>query len=104
MKLKEKYQLAQVTVNEIVQDIDAMVGNIACDLRLRVTSVLEEADVNLALVPDFANAFNGPTIVQPFAGLHTEHLQNKFYRQHLGLVVSNIIVVIMPWSWLRMFK
>lgn len=86
LKLKEKYQLSQATVNEIVQDIDAMVGNIACDLRLRVTSALEEADVNLALVPDFADAFNAPTIVQPSAGLHTQHLQNKFYRQHLGLV------------------
>ena len=70
-----------------MQDIEAMVGNIACDLRLRVTSVFEEADVNLALVPDFGDAFNAPTVVQPFAGLHIEHLQNKFYRQHLGLVV-----------------
>ena len=75
-----------------------MVGNIACDLRLRVTSVLEEGNVNLAMVPAFTDAFNAPAIVQPFEGLHTEHLQNKFYRQHLGLVVSNIIVVIMPIS------
>ena len=94
LTLKEKYQLSQTTVNEILQDIEAMVGNIACDLRLHVTSVLEEANVNLALVPDFTDAFNAPAFMQPFEGLHTEHLQNKFYRQHLGLVVSKIIVVI----------
>ena len=74
LKLKEKYQLSQTTVNEIVQDIEAMVGNIACDLRLHVTSVLEEANVNLALVPDFTDAFSAPAIMQPFEGLHTEHL------------------------------
>lgn len=39
---------------------------------------------------DLASIFQALSVMSPFRGLHSEFLQNKFYVNNMGLLVSNL--------------
>jgi len=89
LKLKEKHQIAQTTVDEILQDTEQVTGKMVHRLHQQLTTVLTEAGVNADDVPGLAELFEDPEILHPFDGLHTEYRQNKFYSEKMGLVVGS---------------
>ena len=94
LNLKEKHKLAQTTVDDILGDTEELVGRAIERLKKRVASSLTEAGVNPEEVPNLLSAFDDSDITQTFSGLKTEHLQTKFYRENMGLVVSFIVVTV----------
>ena len=90
LKLKEKHKLAQTTVDDILADTEELLGRAIERLKQRVSTLLNEAGVDPKEVPNFMEAFGDSEITQTFNGLKTEHLQTKFYRENMGLVVSNV--------------
>ena len=88
LKLKEKYKLAQTTVDGILSDTEEIAGRIVSRLQQRVLAILDEAEVDPKEIPGFLEVFEGPEILRPFNGLNTEYLQDKYFRENMGLVVS----------------
>ena len=88
LKLKEKYKLAQTTVDGILSDTEEIAGRIVSRLQQRVLAILNEAGVDPKEIPGFLEVFEGPEILRPFNGLNTEYLQDKYFRENMGLVVS----------------
>lgn len=88
LKLKEKYKLAQTTVDAILGDTEEIAARLVSRLQQRLLTTLNEANVNASEIPGFLDAFEGPDIIKPFNGLNTEYLQDKYFREHMGLVVS----------------
>ena len=87
LKLKEKHKLAQTTVDDILADTEELLGRAIERLKQRVSTLLNEAGVDPKEVPNFLETFGDSEITQTFSGLNTEHLQTKFYRENMGLVV-----------------
>ena len=88
LKLKEKYKLAQTTVDYILGDTEEIAGRLVTRLQQRLVTTLSEAGVNAMEIPGFLEAFEGPEVLRPFNGLNTEYLQDKYFRENMGLVVS----------------
>ena len=73
LKLKEFRKISQVTIDDIVNKYGGVFSHSASGVDENVIECLREVFTN---------------VPSPFQGLETRHLQEKFYREHLGLVVS----------------
>ena len=93
LKLKEKYKLAQTTVDNIIDDTEGFsareVARVVSLLRQQVTAVLSKEGLFPEEICGFAEVFENPDILKPpFSGLHTQYFQEKYFRENLGLVVG----------------
>ena len=88
LKLKEKHQIAQSTVDEILDDTKELTSRIVHRLQQSMATTLTEAGVNIDGIPGFTETFEDREILHPFDGLHTEYWQSKFYKEKMGLVVG----------------
>ena len=96
LKLKEKYKLAQTTVDSILGDTEEIAGRLVSRLQQRLLTTLSEAGVNALEIPGFLETFDDPEVLRPFSGLNTEYLQDKYFLENMGLVVSVFYRVAMP--------
>ena len=88
LKLKQKYKLAQTAVDGILGDTELMTQRVVSRLQQRLSTTLSKAGLSATEIPGYLEAFEDPDIVRPFNGLDTEYLQEKYFRDHMGLVVS----------------
>ena len=85
LTLKEKHRLTQTAVNFAVEQIKGMVCFLAEDLSEVVDARLRDLGVANEHRDEVRSLFEG---INPFDGLETEHLQDKFYRDNFNYVVS----------------
>ena len=78
LSLKERHRLTQVALNFSIFQIKQVLKYILDDVKQSVCQKLNIDEVEVE------SCFE----VDPFEGLETEHLQAKFYSDHLNLVVS----------------
>lgn len=86
LKLKEYRQLSQVAIDDIVQEWEGLFSHTVQQLNARVRERLANAGVDVDSVEGLQEVFHD--LPSPFEGLNTQHLQEKYYRDSLGLVVS----------------
>lgn len=86
LSLKEEHQNTQRAIDFAVGQVQQMVSYAVEDTMASVLSVLQEhSAVTGSELPDISGC---STVCDPFATLHTEYLQTKYYVQHFNLVVS----------------
>lgn len=85
LKLKEQYKLAQTMVDSILCDTEEITARVVARLRDRVTDLLSKHPNASSL--EIAGVFEEPTLT-PFRELKTEFLQEKYFWESLGLVVT----------------
>ena len=82
LRFKEQYKLPQSAINFAVGSINSIVESV-CD------DVYESVHASLKMgTAEFAACFQ--EYQDPFASLHTEYKQSKFYRDVFGLVVNSL--------------
>lgn len=92
LKLKEQYKLAQTTVDSILCDTEEITARVVARLRNRVPTDLLSKRPNASSLK-IAGVFEEPTLT-PFRELKTEFLQEKYFWESLGLVVSDCVLMI----------
>ena len=89
LKLKESYKLTQSALQGAIEGTTNLWQQHLEGIRSAVNQILTEAGVNLASVPGLEVIFDPEgEFGHPFSRLETQHRQMKYYKQHLGLVVS----------------
>ena len=88
LKFKERYKLSQTTVDDIIGDVGEITAGIVSKLHKRVTDLLAEKQIDVEIDDVFTDEN-----LTPFRDLKTEHRQNQYFLNHLGLVVSETISV-----------
>ena len=83
LTLKEKYRVTQSVVDFAVGSVNQMVSHVCRELHHSVVRTLQENDI---AIPAALSESIAP--IEPFKDLVTEYQQSKYYREHLGLVVS----------------
>ena len=78
LTLKERYCITQVALDFAIGQVKEMVGYIMDDVKLNLQQQLTNECLDIEQIFDHSKIFDG---------LNTEYLQQKFYRQHFGLVV-----------------
>ena len=90
LKLKESKEVSQVVIDEVVDGCQSTFQHTVWRLRADVTAKLAGVDVSNILGLD--DLFE--QVPQPFEDLETRHKQEKYFRENLGLIVSNNNIII----------
>ncbi len=86
MQLKEERMLSQVAINDVLTGCKEVFQHTICRLRAGMSQKLSEAGIDSTEISGFDSVFN--EITDPFFGLETVYLQDKFISQELGCIVS----------------
>ena len=87
LKMKEKRLLSQVAINEIIENASAIFTNILETVQAGVREQLAITGINPS---DVDLDFVFQNLTDPFNGLESKHAQEKYFKEHLGLIVSNM--------------
>lgn len=87
LKLKESRRLSQAAIDDIVHDWDGLFSHTVKRLQARVKAKLATAGIDVDGIEGLQEVFQD--VPNPFDGLQTRHMQEKYYHESLGLVVSN---------------
>lgn len=91
LNLKDIRCLSDSSVNYVLKQTQEMFQHSIGRIRAGVNERLSRNGIDPEGIPDLSNFFD--SVEQPFQGLHTSFLQEKFYQQHLGCIVSICICV-----------
>ena len=87
LTLKEKHKLTQTALDFSVEQVREVIKCVKDDIRRRVEcEMLEYSTVTSMQKPDLSTCFQD---IDPFTGLHSEYMQQKFYKEHFNLIVSS---------------
>ena len=101
LKLKESRRLTQAAIDDIVQEWDGLFNHSVQRLLAGVRAKMAAAGIDYRDIDGLQEIFQ--EVPHPFEGLQTRHLQEKYYREFLGLVVSLAICCIWA-SFTFLFK
>ena len=88
LKLKEGRCLSQVTLGDVISGCERIVERALLQAKLSVQRTLSHMGVTDSA--SVVEAFEQP---RPFTGLRSKHLQQQFYVQQLGMVVSDSYIL-----------
>ena len=86
LKLKEQRRISQVAVDDIVNGCKSLFCHTIVRVKAGVRAKLAESGVDPSTIDGLDSAFED--VSNPFEGLKTSYLQEKYFRDTLGLVVS----------------
>lgn len=87
--MKEQRRLSQVAIDDLVEGSRSIFSHMLVRLEAGVKAHLAEAGVDTDLI-GLEGVFQ--KIADPFLGLETPYLQEKYFRESLGLIVSLCII------------
>lgn len=87
LKLKELRRTSQVAIDEVVESSRGLFLRTMERVQAGVRAKLAESGVDPISIKGLNNAFSD--VADPFEGIETCHLQEKYFREKLGLIVSS---------------
>ena len=88
LKAKEVNKISQSSLNAVIQDFSTLLDQRIGSLKVEVSRVLRRREIEGDISAEILSLFSESQLQKPFDGLDTEFLQQKFYTEVLGLVVS----------------
>lgn len=85
LKTTERHHLTLSTMETLAFDISSLVANAVHQVEKRVSAALSATDVDATVVSEICSE---EAITNPFLGLETTYNQTKYFKEHLGLLVS----------------
>lgn len=86
LKLKEQRKISQVAIDDIVSDSRDLFHHTITRVQANVKAKLAESGISVDAIAGLDDAFT--SVSDPFSGLETAYLQEKFYREQLCLIVN----------------
>lgn len=91
--LKEGHCLSQTAVDDIVSSCQDMFMHYNLRIRVGVQEQLLKVGIDSNSVPEIESFLAASS--DPFVGLHSTYMQEKFYREKLGCIVSSVTFLCM---------
>lgn len=89
LKMKDQHKISQRAVDDIVYHSRNLVDDVTTRIKIGIESKLASAGINLADLPDLEDIFT--QLHDPFDGIDTNFKQENYFKESLGLVVSQVI-------------
>ena len=86
LKAKECLKVSQTALNALISDIDTLLHLQLEAVKDKVLNLLSSHQIPDVLLDEVNDVFDAEN--SPFLGLESEYSQNKFFIDHLGLVVQ----------------
>ena len=87
LKTKEVRKVSQTALDGILVDVSQLIQQTIEQVKIEVKDCLEKKGMSIDLFDGLDNVFRDPCKTEPFRELDSKHLQEKFYRNHLHLLV-----------------
>ena len=87
LKSKEIRKVSQVSLDGLIDDFTSLLSFKVHTLENNVQLCLLANGINMDNVESLRSLFCDPHIINPFEGLHSKYLQQKYFQEKLGLVV-----------------
>ena len=98
LKMKEQRRMTQVAVDDIVEGYKSLFSSTVQCLKARVRAKLADEGLTSTLCDDvFEDA------IFPFNGIETAHLQEKYFQELIGIIVSYSIISIYHNNYLQLY-
>ena len=91
LKLKEVRKVSQTAIDGLVSDFTMIIQQVVSQLQNDVSMCLQENGLHFTSIKGLLEIFSDSLKINPFAQLESKFLQEKFYKDHLDLLVSMII-------------
>ena len=91
LKLKEKRRITQVAIDDIVESCQGLFSQTIDCVKASVKTKLAELGVDVRQMDGLDEAFQHA--IDPFEGIQTCHLQEQYFREQLGLIVSILLTL-----------
>ena len=86
LTLKEQYRATQVCVDFTIEQFQHLIDRIVTDIKVKLTDKLSsDHELDEETLSDIMSVFSH---VDPFINLGSQYMQNKYYLEKFGLVVS----------------
>ena len=83
LKAREVHRLPQMTINEMIRDVNQLYGY---QYQQETRTVLEAAGVDVSSC-DIYQQLDKEALPDPFKELETEYVQKQYFREEFGLIV-----------------
>ena len=90
LKAREVHKVSQSALNNIILDISVLNAVGLSAMKEKVLDVLTKNGIDVSKIAGLDDVFTNSYLNDPFSGLTTEYLQNKYYEESLFLVVCEI--------------
>jgi hypothetical protein len=86
MQLKEERLISQAAINDVVTGCKEVFAHTISHLKAGISEKLSQSGIDSTTGSEFLGIFEGVT--DPFIGLESAYLQDKFITDELGCIVS----------------
>ena len=95
LKTKEIRKVSQIALDGIVDDVTSIIHLTVDKLKCEVDNTLKSSGINggISTFSSLGDVFNNTDIRDPFNGLSSKYLQDKFYKDHFNLLVSSVTCI-----------
>ena len=87
LKIKEVRKVSQTAIDGLLCDFTFIIEQIISQLQNDVSTCLQENGLNFTNINGLLELFSDPLKLYPFTQLESKYLQQKFYKDHLDLLV-----------------
>lgn len=94
LKTKEEGRVSQATVDGLVSDLTNFIQIRLNEVQREVRCIIQRGSVQVPndVATAIERSFNKEEISRPFAGLESEYLQKKYFKEELNMVVCSCMV------------
>lgn len=89
MMLSEGRYVSQQAICDVIAGCRKICQQIVCEVKEGVVSTLADAAIDISAIPGLMDTFT--TITDPFDGIDSQYLREKFYSEHMNYVVSSSV-------------
>ncbi len=95
LKTKEIRKVSQIALDGIVDNVTSIIHLTVDKLKCEVDNTLKSSGINgvISTFSSLGDVFNNTDIRDPFNGLSSKYLQDKFYKDHFNLLVSSVTCI-----------
>ncbi len=93
LKTKEVRKVSQVALEGLIADFTSMLQLTISQIKCEVSTVLKDNGVSLSTFEGLESIFHNSLRNQPFYGLESKFLQEKFYREHQNNYVGKHVIL-----------
>ena len=86
LNLREGHQVSQVAIKDFIGGCRSLYSEVFNDLSIRTRDILTSNGVTVDSIPELNEVLGIPP--DPFVGIDTDYLYEKFCREHLGYLVT----------------
>ena len=82
------YKTPQVCLDNMINDFTSLVERKMDIVKTKIESIIRHDDLPSDVHNSLKGIFTNQTLTNPFAGLETRYLQDKYIEENFGLVVN----------------